>query len=47
MEQLWSQEVVRFFDIQVRKVTCASNLAEMLTHSMGSSFPDSTRPGEN
>ena len=35
VEQLWSQEVVRFFDIQVRKVTCARNLADMLTHSVG------------
>ena len=35
VKQLWSQEVVRFHDIQVRKVTRASNPADMLTHSVG------------
>ena len=35
VKQLWSQEVVRFHDIQVRKVTRASDPADMLTHSVG------------
>ena len=35
VKQLWSQEVVRFHDIQVRKVTRAGNPADMLTHSVG------------
>ena len=35
VKQLWSQEVVRFHDIRVRKVTRASNPADMLTHSVG------------
>ena len=35
VKQLCSQEVVRFHDIRVRKVTRASNPADMLTHSVG------------
>ena len=47
VEQLWSQEVVRFFDIQVRKVTCASNLADMLTHSGGFAIAEQQLPRFN
>ena len=35
VEQLWSHEVVRFYDIQVRKVTCASNLARHVDAQCG------------
>ena len=41
VKQLWSQEVVRYFDIQVKKVARENNPADILTHAV--SFPIAER----
>ena len=43
VKQLWSQEVVRFHDLRVRKVTRVSNPADMLTHSVGFAIAEQQR----
>ena len=41
VKQLWAQEVVRCFDVQVHRVPRANNPADLLTHSV--SFPVAER----